>query len=116
MSSFISLSSNDIACVWNSSFKTILSALEDASASRRFAARILEDNPIAAPIGGLNLTALSATELADFVHFVSDLRASAAQITKDWSTANNINQLPVDLEAVIYEARKVLTRTSEATQ
>lgn len=92
--------------VWNSTFKTILRKLEEASNDNQLAARILEDNPIAGPIGGLNLTTLTAKDILDFIRFISDLRNNAPVITKDWSSPEKLAQFPIDLEATIEEANK----------
>lgn len=106
MSSFITFPGPISARVWNSTFKTILRKLEDASTDNKLAARILEENPIAAPIGGLNLTTLTDDDILEFIRFISCLRDSATMITVDWSIPNNIAQFPIDLETTIEEANK----------
>jgi hypothetical protein len=106
MSSFITFPGPVSARVWNSTFKTILSKLEDASNADQLAARILEENPMAAPIGGLNLTTLTDHDIHEFIRFISSLRDNATTITSEWSTPTNIAQFPTDLDATIEEANK----------
>ena len=82
-----------------------MSKLEEASNADQFAARILEENPIAAPVGGLNLTTLTDDEILEFIRFISCLRDNASMITSDWKTPTNIAQFPTDLDATIREAK-----------
>jgi len=99
--------------VWNSTFKTILRKLEGASNDNQLAARILEDNPIAAPIGGLDLTTLKDENILDFIRFISELRDNAPMITKEWSFPEQIAQFPIDLETTIEKANKSCEATGD---
>ena len=106
MSSFITFPGNRSAVVWNSSFKAILSMLENASVNNQLASHILEANPIAAPIGGLNLNTLTDAQIIEFVQFIADLRDEAPQITESWSVVTNIAQFPIDLQSIIEQGEQ----------
>ena len=111
MSSFLTFSEDTKSVVWNSTFKRILRKLEECSSESPIAARILEDNPIAGPIGGLNLASLTDDEMIEFIRIITSLRESAKQITQDWSFPKQVAQFPIDLETTIEKANKTVVAT-----
>src|SRR5688572_26437922 len=108
MSSFFKFHGDSTAVVWNSTFKTILRELEDRRTEDQFAARALDENPIARSIGMLYLTSFTPDELKRFICILSDLRGDASTITEGWRFPEQIAQFPIDLDAVIEKANKTL--------
>lgn len=108
MSSFLTFSEDTKAGVWNSTFKTILRKLEECAAENPTAAKILEENPIARPVGGLNLTSLADHETRGFISIITSLRESADQITAGWTFPKQVAQFPIDLDTTIEQANKAL--------
>lgn len=71
------------------------------------AAKILAENPIARPVGGLNLTSLTDDEIMGFVVIITSLQERAEQITQGWSFPKQVAQFPIDLETTIEKANRV---------
>jgi hypothetical protein len=111
MSSFLSFPSDIKTVVWNSTFKTILRKLEASSADNRTAARVLEENPIAGPIGGLDLRSFTRNDLLDFIRFLAELRNDASTITEGWRFPEQVRQFPVDLDSTIEVASRAVAAT-----
>tara|TARA_B110000305_G_C19207217_1_gene524111 strand:- start:385 stop:741 length:357 start_codon:yes stop_codon:yes gene_type:complete len=111
MSSLLTFSEEIKSAVWNSTFKTILRKLEGCSAENPTAAKILAENPIARPIGGLNLTSHTDDEIIGFISIITSLRDSAAQITQGCSFPKQVAQFPIDLEITIEMANKAVVAT-----
>lgn len=111
MSSFFTFSEDTKSVVWNSTFKTILRKLEECEPENPTAAKILAENPIARPIGGLNLRTLTDEEIIGFIRILDSLRASAEQITEGWRFPKQVAQFPIDLESTIKQANKAVVAT-----
>jgi hypothetical protein len=111
MSSFIKFRGDITAVVWNSTFKTILRELENRRTEDQFAARALDENPIARSIGMLYLTSFTPDELNRFVCIISELLGTAATLTEGWEFPKQVTQFPIDLEAVVEKANKTLLAT-----